>query len=243
MIVVVGSLNCDHVVRVERHPRPGETVLGSGHTRHLGGKGANQAVAAARLGSSVRMVGCVGDDPEGRAFRAALAGEGIDVSRLADVGAPTGAAFIAVDAAGQNAISVSPGANLLLAAAHLDAAAFEGARAAVLQLEIPLAAVRRAASLARAAGARVILNAAPALPLTAEELTDVDLLVVNEHEGAALLGEAAPAASVGEALSLARRLQRRAPAAIVTLGEHGAVLADASGARHEPAIAVAPVDT
>lgn len=243
MIVVVGSLNCDYVVRVPRHPRPGETVLGSGHAKHLGGKGANQAVAAARLGGRVRMLGCVGGDPEGEAFRSALMTEGVDVSWLAGVDAPTGAAFVAVDEAGQNAIAVSPGANHHLAAKHLQDAAFAGVRAVVLQLEIPMAAVRAAARRGHAGGARVILNAAPTVALADEDLADLDVLVVNEHEAAALAGEGGPCRSPEEAVSLARRLRGRVPLAVLTLGAAGAVLADASGAVHEPAFAVTPVDT
>lgn len=243
MIVVVGSLNCDYVVRVPRHPRPGETVLGSGHAKHLGGKGANQAVAAARLGARVRMLGCIGVDPEGDAFRSALATEGIDVSWLARVDAPTGAAFVAVDETGQNAIAVSPGANHYLATEHLQEAAFAGARAVVLQLEIPIAVVRSAARRARAHGARVILNAAPPAPLADEDLGDLDVLVVNEHEAAALAGQGGACRSPEEAVSLAERLRGRVPLAVVTLGAAGAVLADASGAVHEPAFAITPVDT
>ena len=243
MIVVVGSLNLDHVVRVDRHPRPGETVLGSGHAQHLGGKGANQAVAAARLGGRVRMIGCVGDDPEGRAFRSALAAERIDLSWLVTAGAPTGAAFVAVDDAGQNAISVSPGANRLLAASHLEASAFEGTRFAVLQLEIPLATVRAAARLAHEQGGRVILNAAPMAPLADEDLADVDLLVANDHEAAALVGDPKPPSSLEEAVALAGRLRSRAPRVVVTLGASGAVLADSSSTAYEPAFSVTPVDT
>ncbi len=243
MIAVVGSLNCDYVVRVDRHPRPGETVLGSGHAKHLGGKGANQAVAAARLGGRVRMIGCVGDDPEGRAFRYTLAAERIDIAWLFTVDAPTGAAFVAVDEDGQNAISVSPGANLLLAASHLEAAAFEDARVVVLQLEIPIATVRAAARLAHEQGARVILNAAPVAPLADEDLADVDVLVVNDQEASALVGDRMPSTSLEEAVSLAGRLRERAPLVVVTLAANGAVLADASGTAHEPAFAVTPVDT
>lgn len=231
MIVVVGSLNVDLVVPVERFPRAGETLLGGDYARHRGGKGANQAVAAARAGGRVRMIGRVGDDAFGAWLRAGLDADGVDhrsVVALPD--APTGVAFISVDADGQNVIIVSPGANGRLGAEHLIPSAFEGAGVVLIQLEVPLEASLRAASLARAAGARVVLNLAPAAALDAEQLRHVDVLVVNESEAALLLGiEADEIADRPE--EAARALTTLVPTAIVTLGAAGS----AWGTRATPA--------
>lgn len=225
MIVVVGSLNVDLVVPVERFPRPGETLLGGDYARHRGGKGANQAVAAARAGGSVRMIGRVGDDAFGAWLRAGLDADGVDhrsVVALPD--APTGVAFISVDADGQNVIIVSPGANGRLSAQDLAPGAFDGAGVVLLQLEVPLEATLRAAQLAHAAGARVVLNLAPAAALDAAQLRHVDVLVVNESEAALLLGiETAALADRPE--EAARALTTRVPTAIVTLGAAGSAWA------------------
>ncbi len=164
-IVVVGSLNLDIVVPVERLPRPGETVLGGDHVLVPGGKGANQAVAAARLGRRTAMVGRVGDDDAGRRLLAGLADAGVDATHVrATAGTASGIALIAVDGAGENAIVVSPGANGRLDAADVVAAQATVSAAAVvlLQLEVPVAAVLAAAEAARGT---VVLNPAPALPL------------------------------------------------------------------------------
>lgn len=187
-VTVVGSLNMDLVVRVERHPRPGETLLGSDVERHPGGKGGNQAVAAARLGAAVRMVGRVGDDGFGAELRAALERDRVDVTEVRTAARPTGVALIQVDAAGQNTIVVAPGANATLAPDDLAAGAFDGAAAVLLQLEVPLETVLRAARMGRERGARVLLNNAPARALTDADLADVDVLLVNESEAASVLG-------------------------------------------------------
>ncbi|MFO7545399.1 MAG: ribokinase [Trueperaceae bacterium] len=186
-VTVVGSANVDLVVRVPRHPAPGETVLGSAYQRHPGGKGANQAVAAARLGAEVRFVGRVGDDEFGARLRAALEADGIDTSALRQDPAPTGVAFIQVDEQGENAIVVAPGANHALTPADVDPASIEGADVVLLQLEIPLATVVEAARVARAAGAQVVLNAAPIAALPGAVWDFVDVLLVNESEAAGLL--------------------------------------------------------
>jgi len=180
-IVVVGGINMDLVVRVKRHPLPGETLLGSDYETHHGGKGANQAVAAARMlprctspskrplpnqGPSVRLIGRVGQDEFGNQLRNALKREGINVHATIPIAAPTGVAFIAVSEEGRNTIIVSPGANHRLRPENLSPAEFEGARVVVLQLEIPLETVRRAAELGRQAGAKVVLNASPRTAIT-----------------------------------------------------------------------------
>ncbi len=187
MIVVVGSLNMDLVVRVPRHPTPGETLLGSDYETHAGGKGANQAVAAARCGGEVRMVGRVGLDAYGKELLGALKAEGVDASAVERAETKTGAAFISVDNAGQNSIIVSPGANHTLLAEQLEARLFPGSKVVLIQLEIPLETALRAAELGRAAGATVVLNAAPALALERAQLGSIDLLLVNESEAATLL--------------------------------------------------------
>ena len=249
MIVVVGSLNVDLVVPVERFPRAGETLLGGDYGRHRGGKGANQAVAAARAGGAVRMIGRVGDDAFGTWLRAGLEADGIDhqgVATLSDV--PSGVAFINVDAGGQNTIVVSPGANGRLSGRDLAPGDFDGAGVVLLQLEVPLAATLRAAELARAAGALVVLNLAPAVPLDGAQLRDVDVLVVNESEAALLLGWDADAVARGPEAA-ARALTERVATVIVTLGAAGALWAqrsDASGGFATGRVAghsVAAVDT
>lgn len=187
-VVVVGSANFDVTVEVDRLPAPGETVAASAYRTALGGKGLNQAVTAARQGATVRFAGCVGADPEGDAVAAALAAEGIDTAGLArSADLPTGRAFITVDRAGANTIAVVPGAN---ASAAVEPALFEGAAVVLVQLEVPLGAVAAALRCARRAGARTILNPAPAVPLEPALLGLVDILVPNETEWAALGGSA-----------------------------------------------------
>ena len=225
-VVVVGSLNMDLVVGVERHPKPGETVIGGDLQRFPGGKGANQAVAAARLGARVRMVGRVGLDEYGAELLRGLENEGIDALGVGRVGTPTGVALISVDVQGQNAIVVSPGANARLQPDDLEPERFEGAEVVVLQLETPLETVHRAAELGRAAGARVLLNAAPAQVLPEDLLAVTDVLVVNEFEAVQVAGAAEPE-SPEAALALAR----------------GLVWAGTEGEGHLPAFEVDPVDT
>jgi ribokinase len=187
-VLVLGSLNVDLVTRVERHPRPGETVLGDGLLRLAGGKGANQAVAAAAAGAPVAMVGCVGDDDGGTAYRARLADRGIDVAAVrVCAGVPTGHAVVTVADDGENAIVVVPGANDLLDEREVAAADALGPGDVLLvQLEVPRAvvctAIRRAAGL----GARVVLNTAPYAALPPDVVALADPVVANEHEMAAL---------------------------------------------------------
>jgi ribokinase len=243
MIVVVGSLNMDLVVPVPRFPAAGETLLGGDYARHPGGKGANQAVAAARAGGAVAMVGRVGRDEFGSTLLAALAADGVGtegVAALAD--APTGVAFISVDATGQNTIIVAPGANARLGPADLEPARFAGARVVLLQLEVPLEATLAAARLARAAAARVVLNLAPARPLRPEELADIEVLIINETEAALLSGFAADeVARAPERVAAA--LTELVPAVVLTLGAAGAAWAEGGATGLEPGFAVRAVDT
>lgn len=221
MIAVTGSLNLDLVARVPHIPAPGETVLGSTLTHHQGGKGGNQAVAAARLGAPVRFFGAVGDDGFGGELTDALRAEGIDTVGLRRVQGPSGTALISVADTGENAISVLPGAN---AKAPLPPDVWpRELRVLLLQLEIPVGTVMAWAERAHAAGVPVWLNAAPMLALPPDLLPLLDMLVVNEAELAALgVDGIADAAALGP-----RRV-------VVTLGARGAVAWD-GGRRVEQA--------
>jgi len=241
-LLIVGSLNMDLVVPVARHPKPGETIIGGDLQHFHGGKGANQAVAAARLGGRVRMVGRVGADAYGAELKRGLEAEGIATADVAEIEAPTGVALISVSEDGQNAIIVSPGANARLWPEDLSPTQFANAKVVVLQLETPLETVQRAAELGREAGARVLLNAAPAQELPEELLQELDVLVVNEFEAAQVAGEEEPE-SMEEALSLARQLARQVPVVVITLGARGLVWAGAEGEGYLPAFEVQAVDT
>lgn len=244
-IAVVGSLNMDLVVRAPRFPRPGETLIGGPFQTARGGKGANQAVAAARTGGQVRMVGRVGADDFGESLLAGLARDGVDHRRVKrDLDSASGTATIIVDQLGQNCIVVAPGANARLTVEDVDAAEADiaAARVLLLQLESPLIAVSHAARLARLHGVHVLLNPAPAQPLPPELLASVDILTPNESETASLTG--LPVATRADLESAARALQRMGPPVIIlTLGERGALLARGDQTDHFPAFAVTPVDT
>lgn len=243
-IAVVGSLNMDIVLRVPRAPEAGETLLGHSMFTNPGGKGANQAVACARLGARVAMVGCVGSDDFGRQLREVLVADGIDTSQVLDSGPASGMALITVDDAAENRIVIIPGANAAVSAGHVREAAalLEAARITVLQLEVPIEAVLAAAEVAHAAGRIVLFNPAPMHELPAAIWPLVDVLVVNETEAEALAG--CPVGSVAEAGSVVEALRRLGPeTVIVTLGAQGVVFGDTSGIRHVPAVKVDPVDT
>jgi ribokinase len=240
LVVVLGSVNADLVLRCPALPLPGQTVHGNDFQTLPGGKGANQAVAAARLGADVAFIGCVGDDDFGRTARRVLEAEGVDTRHLHEaVGTATGVAMILVDSAGQNSIALAAGANALLSIAHVNAAAelIAGAALFICQLETPLPVVRHAIALAHAAGVPVLLNPAPAQPLPAELLAQVDVLVPNESEAAALVGW--PVGRDFDAAEAATRLRAMGPATVlVTLGADGVHVATASLDRHVPAPAV-----
>lgn len=236
LIAVVGSLNVDLIVRTERRPGAGETVLGSDLAIGTGGKGANQAVAASRLGGRVAMLGAVGVDGFGPAQVAAIRDEGIDVGAVSELpGVATGTAVIVVDAEGENSIVVSPGANSRIDAELVDSheSWFEDAAVVCLCLEIPVDGVLAAARRGHAAGAQVVVNLSPYEEVPGELLALTDLLLVNEHELALLL--AADSGSVGEswadrAQALSARGVRRA---IITLGAEGSVVLDMTGPEPE----------
>lgn len=240
-IVVVGSINRDVVLGVEQLPIPGETVLGRSLGSYNGGKGANQAVAAARLGRSVAMVGRVGDDRAGVASRDGLTAEGIDASGVrVDRKAATGSAMILVDGDGENSIVVVPGANGRLSAKDVVACsdAIGAAAVTLLQLEVPMEAVAEAVRLSRGT---VVLNAAPARPIPAEVMGAVDVIVVNRSELAGLCADL-EAESTKEIASQVQRL--RCPGAVVvTVGSDGAMVIDNGDIVHVPAVNVAVMDT
>ncbi|GGY94621.1 ribokinase [Pseudoduganella plicata] len=245
MIVVIGSINMDLVLRVPRMPLRGETLTGGAFRTIPGGKGANQAVACARLGHTpVAMVGCVGDDAFGTTLRAALVADGIDVSHVTALpGVATGIASILVDEDGQNSIVIAGGANDELTPAHIDAALPLMARATivVVQLETPPDTVRHAIAMAHGMGKTVVLNPAPAAALPASVLAQVDYLVPNEIEAAMLLGAHADADDyAGSAAALQAKGCRNV---LVTLGAKGVHAALADGSRDFPARAVKAVDT
>jgi ribokinase len=233
-VVVVGSINADLVVVAETLPGPGETVSGGRFARHGGGKGANQAVAAARLGARVTMIGAVGRDELGDAAVRELAAEGIDVSAVARLGEPTGVALIVVDASGENQIAVASGANAVLDPGELR---LEGEGVVLLGHEVPEAAVVAGAQAAAAAGWTAILNPAPARPIPDAVLACGPILTPNASEAAQLTGEDDPEAA-------ARALHERTGAPVlVTLGGRGALLLDAGEVTRIPAPRVDVVDT
>ncbi|MDF0374639.1 ribokinase [[Kitasatospora] papulosa] len=242
-LLVVGSANADLVVGVERRPGPGETVLGTDLVVHPGGKGANQAVAAARLGARTALLARVGDDAHGRLLRASQQEAGVDTGGVLVGGAPTGVALITVDPSGDNSIVVSPGANARLTPDDVRAAGplFASARVVSVQLEIPLDTVAETAR-ALGPGARLVLNPSPPAPLPGEVLAACDPLVVNEHEARSILGDGA--GDTPEAW--ARGLTALGPRSVViTLGAEGALVSDSrtGEAVRVPSPRVAALDT
>lgn len=248
-LVVTGSLNMDFVVQVERLPAPGETTIGSGFQMIPGGKGANQACAAARLAQDapVRMVGCVGQDPFADRLKASLEAAGADVSSVRTVpDQPTGVALIWVERSGQNSIVVAAGANGELTPGRVESEreAYAGAACALFQLETPLEAVEAALVMARAAGARTILDPAPARPLPATLLRHVDILTPNESEACILLGREPARVTFAEAGEIAGALRSLgAGAAILKLGEQGCYYSGPEGDFAMPGFTVRAVDT
>lgn len=239
-IVVVGSLNMDLVVRAPHLPQPGETLIGSDFKTFPGGKGANQAVAAARLGGHVKMIGRVGQDAFGHAMLRTLANDQVDTRFIErDEHQPTGVALITVEEAGQNTIVVASGANARVTPADVDAAeaAFEGAAVLLLQLECPLPTVAYAIQVARKHHLRVILNPAPSQPLAAQLLSQVDYLVPNQIELALLTGspEVEVAAQQLQALGVKQ--------VVVTLGKDGVAVWGDSPAYQLAPHRVSVVDT
>jgi ribokinase len=249
-LCVVGSVNLDLVARVERLPRPGETVTGASFERVPGGKGANQAVAAARLAGpgKVRMAGRVGRDGFGEDAIGNLAANGVETGLIVRSSEPTGCAFITVDASGENAITVASGANLAATAADLPSAVFRADTVLVLQMEVPFEQSLRAARLAKSAGAHIVWNLAPvpaamSVAMLRDLLDVTGFLIVNEHEAidaAARLGT--PETSFEAAAALLAKAGRLT--CVVTAGAQGAIAATADGRLlHASAPTITPVDT
>lgn len=245
-VVVLGSVNVDLVLRCMALPVPGQTVKGGDFQRLTGGKGANQAVAAARLGAAVRFVGAVGADESGRDAREQLRAEGIEIRHLKEArDVATGAAMILVDdASGQNCIALYEGANAHVDTALVDCAADDIASAALLvcQLETPVAATLQAARIARAAGVPVLLNPAPAMPLDAALLASVDILVPNESEAMALTGQFA-AGGFDPEHALDALLSKGARSVLITLGADGVLYGDRETWLRRDAHVAAAIDT
>ena len=244
-VFVVGSINQDFVLKVERRASPGETVTDAVLSTHNGGKGANQAAAAALLGASVVFLGRVGDDGFGGPLVRALGEKGVDTALIKEAeGTSTGTAFITVTADGENAITVAPGANRRLTAQDVDDVreAIGGASVLVVQMEVPRETVRRVVEVAGEEGTRVVLNLAPPFELPRAVLGGLNPLVVNEHEAAFLLGH--PVKGVEGALSAAPDLLALGPgSAVVTVGANGAVFAEGETLNHVPAPRAEVVDT
>jgi ribokinase len=238
-VTVLGSLNMDLALHLQALPAAGETVLSRQRVDGPGGKGLNQAVAAARAGAFTRMIGAVGEDAEGMALRRVLAEDRIDPLVRATTGR-TGLAVVLLDAAGENSIVVAPGTNAALTDLQpAELAAIADSSVLLMQLEVPLETVAAAARSARDAGAVVVLNAAPAVAAASLPLDSVDLLVVNEGEARILAGDADPDIEV-----VVDKLLELVPAVVVTLGPAGALYRDAEGSRHRsPGLSVEVVDT
>jgi ribokinase len=244
-VFVVGSINQDFVLSVESRPAPGQTVTDARLATHNGGKGANQAAAAAILGAGVTFLGRVGDDGFGEPLVRALAEKGVDTSLVEEVpDASTGTAFITVTPDGENAITVAPGANRRLTVEDVDAASgtIGEAKVLVVQMEIPARVVRRAVEVAAANETRALVNLAPPFEVPQALLEKLDPLVLNEHEAAFLLGKSVE--GVDGALSAASELWNLGPrSVVVTVGEEGAVFSQGKSAEHLTAPRVEVVDT
>ena len=241
-ITVVGSISTDQVLKLPRLPQAGETLTGGEVRTFGGGKGANQAVAAARLGGSVNMIGKVGADSYGEDRHRDLRYAGVDVSGVSeDPDAPSGVALILVADDGENMIALAPGANANLTAADVAAGWHSGIRVCLAVLEVPVSAVEEAFRLARAEGAETVLNAAPQTALSASTMDLVDHLIVNAIEARTMTGvDVHDRASAFEAANTLRQMVRCS--AIVTLGAGGAVL-HAATATHVPAFEIETIDT
>lgn len=239
MLVVLGSVNADLLFKVQKLPAPGETVLCPGYTMAPGGKGSNQAAAAAKAGAETRFIGHLGDDAYGPVVRELLLEAGIDCSGLELSSKPTAIAVIGVDEAGENAIIVASGANLDTAADQVPDALLGPASTVLCQNEIRMAETAAILARGKAAGAMTILNLAPAGPLAAEVLDTLDVLVVNEIEAQMAAGSAS-----GEPLDLARRLAKSHHlTCVVTLGAAGAIAVGPDGGWRVGSLELEPVDT
>jgi ribokinase len=242
MIVVFGSINLDFIASLQTLPKPGETALGSTYITAPGGKGANQALAAARLGAKVKMIGAVGRDSVAVEALALLSEAGVDLTGIRDVEAPTGAAFIGVDDAGENLIMVASGANASVKADWLRGVGISEKDILLVQREVPEQELANAIGYAHAQGARVILNAAPAGPVPPELLLALDTLIVNEHEAGVVARGLGLAETDPENIARAIDATYGVPT-IVTLGAAGAIGWTGGVRRPVAAPAITAVDT
>lgn len=244
-VAVLGSVNADLVIRVDRRPGAGESLIGSDLELLPGGKGANQASAAARSGAQVSFLGALGNDGNADFLRQSLDGAGVDTSRMLIAERPTGIAVVFLTPDGDNSIVVSPGANMAIdiAAAEAVSEVWLAADVAVLNLEIPLATVEHVIERAGAAGVRVLLNGGPAHPLTPQTLAHCNPLVVNEYEAWVVLDDPAVPQDAAFELLAERLRAAGAPTVVITLGADGALVADESGITRVPAYRVDTVDT
>jgi ribokinase len=244
MILVFGSLNVDFVTAVARLPVAGETALGSDYQLHPGGKGANQALAAARSGADVALFGAVGQDQLAQEALALLGPAGINTAGVVTCPGPTGAAFIAVDAAGANQIVVAAGANAKATADKLIVHPVCDKDILLLQYEVPEAEAIRAARHVKQQGGKVILNTAPAGPISPQMLANLDILIMNEHEAAVVVQSLDPHLDLLDPVELVRHCERLTQkACIVTLGSAGAIGLWDGVERRIPAPPVTVVDT
>lgn len=241
-VVVAGSLNIDLVVNLDRMPNPGETVHGQTFQTFPGGKGLNQAVAAARSSAKTSMIGALGDDPYSQSLRDVLSTESIDSRMVRGITGACGTAVIEVDSSGQNRIVVIPGANAAMKASEVSASEFNAQTIVLAQLESPVSELSAIFASAKAQGAKTILNPAPAGELPDSFLKSVDILVPNQHEAKILSG--LDSDTKEEAVAAARALLARGVSAVlVTLGENGAIYVSATEEIYQPAFSVNPVDT
>ena len=236
-VIVVGSINQDITVTVDRFPSPGETLSGSSLTYGMAGKGANQAAAAAHSGAETLFVGAVGTDLSGQRLRADLAAHGVDVTHVRDVDGPTGTALITVAASGENTIILDAGANRAVTIEPAKASLFPApSDIVVLQAEVPSHTNTEVLAWAHSFGARVLLNLAPARDTDPAAMSHIDILVVNETEAGLTLGLPAPATPT-EAIGVARALRGMGPRhVVVTLGAQGAGWASGAEVGHCPAV-------
>ena len=244
-VVVIGSLNMDLVTRAPRLPKGGETLIGESFATVSGGKGANQAVAAARLGAQVSMIGCVGNDAYGEALRGALLAEQIDCRAVSTVDGSSGVALIVVDDNSQNTIVIVPGANGALSAEAIDRfdSVIQAADVLICQLEVPDASVGHALKRGRELGKTVILNPAPvSRPLPSGWYASIDYLIPNESEASALSGLSVDSLETAQAAAT-RLVAMGAGKVIITLGAQGLLFASGQRFEHFPATAVKAVDT
>lgn len=225
-LLVLGSANADLVVEVGRRPTGGETVLGGDTVVLPGGKGANTAVAAARVGASVALIGAVGGDGYGSLLRESLESSGVDTALVKTSARPTGIAYITVTPDGENSIVVSPGANADVSLSDVDGISFDGAQVLTCSLEVPLETVIHAIGVASRAGVRTVLNLSPVAELPAETLKQLTVLIVNEHEAAQLASDWRDLLKLGPT------------SAIVTLGSRGAAVVARTGVVEVPSIKV-----